>query len=104
MDDNKKIDICLGDLFSQSCPLQITDVLLNAFQKKGYEVLKNVPYSGAYTTFNYCQPRRKVYTLQLEVNRALYANEQTLEKNQNFSKIQTDVCNAVFNFAKSLLA
>ena len=102
MDDEKKIDVCLGDLFLQSCPQNISDVLVDSLRNKGYEVLKNVPYSGAYTTFNYCQPRKKIYTLQLEINRALYANEQTYEKNQNFSKIQTDVCHSIFDFAKSL--
>ena len=104
MDDNKKIDLCIGDLFSQSCPLQISDILLNKFKAEGYEILKNVPYSGAYTTFNYCQPRRKIYTLQLEINRALYANEKTLTKTQSFAKIQTDLCNAVFELANSLLS
>lgn len=104
MDDNKKIDICLGDLFAQSCPLQISDILLNNLQSKGYEVLKNVPYSGAYTTFNYCQPRKKIYTLQLEVNRSLYANEQDLTKNQQFEKIRSDLCSSILAFAKSLLS
>jgi len=102
MDDDKKIDICLGDLFSQSCPLQISDVLLHSFAAKGYEVLKNVPYSGAYTTFNYCQPRRKIYTLQLEINRSLYADEQTLTKNSAFEKIQKDLCSTVLEFANTL--
>lgn len=104
MDDNKKIDICLGDLFSQSCPLEISDILLRELQSKGYEVLKNVPYSGAYTTFNYCQPRKKIYTLQLEINRSLYANEQELAKNPSFNKIQSDVCASILKFAKSLLS
>lgn len=104
MDDNKKIDICLGDLFSQSCPAQISNVLQKTFSSKGYEVLKNVPYSGAYTTFNYCQPRKKIYTLQLEVNRSLYADEQNLSKNSSFQKIQTDLCNSISDFAKSLLS
>ena len=102
MDDDKKIDICLGDLFSQSCPLQISDVLLHSFAAKGYEVLKNVPYSGAYTTFNYCQPRRKIYTLQLEINRSLYADEQMLTKNSAFEKIQKDLCSTVLEFANTL--
>lgn len=99
-DDNKTIDICLGDLFLQSCPIEISNILKNNLASEGYEVLKNVPYSGAYTTFNYCQPRKKIYTLQLEINRSLYANEQTLTKTHLFDKIQTDICSSVLNFAK----
>ena len=103
MNDNKKIDICLGDLFSQSCPVQISDVLQKTFASKGYDVLKNVPYSGAYITFNYCQPRKKIYTLQLEINRSLYADEKSLSKNSSFQKIQADLCSGILEFAKSLL-
>lgn len=104
MQDDTKIDICLGDLFAQSCPSYMSDVLRGSLVGKGYAVMKNVPYSGAYTTFNYCEPRKKIYTLQLELNRALYANEQTFEPNQNFEKVQKDVCSSVLNFAKSLKA
>ncbi len=104
MGDEKKIDICLGDLFSQSCPSEMCEYLNKSLLNKGYEVLKNVPYSGAYTTFNYCQPRKKIYTLQLELNRALYANELKLSKNSSFEKVQKDLCEAVLDFAKSLMA
>ena len=104
MGDEKKIDICLGDLFSQSCPSEMCEYLNKSLLHKGYEVLKNVPYSGAYTTFNYCQPRKKIYTLQLELNRALYANELKLSKNSSFEKVQKDLCEAVLDFAKSLMA
>ena len=99
-----KIDICLGDLFAQSCPVFKSDILRLSFLNKGYDVLKNVPYSGAYTTFNYCQPRKNIYTLQLEINRSLYANEFDLTKTQNFERVQKDVCEAVLTFAKSLLS
>ena len=104
MDDNTKIDVCIGDLFSQSCPPYISDVLRLRLLNKGYEVLKNVPYSGAYTIFNYCQPRKKIWTLQLEVNRTLYANEEELTKNDNFEKVKADLCDAILHFAKSLKA
>ncbi|MBR2299901.1 MAG: N-formylglutamate amidohydrolase [Alphaproteobacteria bacterium] len=104
MQDETKIDICLGDLFSQSCPTHISDVLREDLLKKGYAVLKNVPYSGAYTTFNYCQPRKKIYTLQLELNRSIYVDEQTFEPNAHFQKVQKDLCNAVLDLAKSLKA
>ncbi len=104
MGDEKKIDICLGDLFSQSCPAEMCENLNKILLNKGYAVSKNVPYSGAYTTFNYCQPRKKIYTLQLELNRALYTTEEKLSKNSSFDKVQKDLCEAVLDFAKSLIA
>jgi len=102
MPDSPKIDICLGDLFLQSCPKELSDEFESVLTKKGYEVLKNVPYSGAYTTFHYCEPRQKIYTMQFEINRALYADERNLDKSKNYEKIKADVCAAILDFAKML--
>ncbi len=102
MGDDTKIDICLGDLFLQSCPRELTELFKDLLTKKGYAVAKNVPYSGAYTTFHYCEPREKMYTLQLELNRALYTDEHTLEKNTAYLKLQNDLCDCVSQFAKYL--
>lgn len=101
--DSPKIDFCLGDLFSQSCPTQYTACLQENLKNKGYMATVNVPYSGAFTTFNYCQPRRKIYTLQLEVNRGIYADEKSFEKNSNFQKVSLDVAESVHELAKKML-
>lgn len=103
MNDDMKIDICLGDLFSQSCPQKMTDFIMDNLSKKNYDVVKNIPYSGAYTTFNYCRPRENIYTLQLEINRSLYTREKLLLKNDNFQKLQADISGCLLDFAKFLL-
>lgn len=102
IDDRSGIDICIGNLFSQSCPQEISDYLASQFWDKNYNVEFNCPYSGAYITFNYCQPRHKIHTLQLEINRALYANEDKLEKNNLFTQTAADVCSAIINLAQNL--
>lgn len=102
IDDRSGIDICLGNLFSQSCPQEMSDFFAGQFWDNNYKVEFNCPYSGAFITFNYCQPRRKMYTLQLEINRALYADENALQKNKNFYQMSDDLCGAVINFAQYL--
>ena len=102
INDRSGIDICLGNLFSQSCPPEISDFLAGQFWDKNYNVSFNCPYSGAYTTFNYCQPRRKMYTLQLEINRSLYADEENLQKNEQFGAVAEDVSEAIINLAMHL--
>ena len=102
VDSRKGIDICLGNLFNQSCPSEMGDLLATQFWNNNYSVEFNCPYSGAYITFNYCQPRKKIYTLQLEINRALYADEVTLKESEDFYTIADDVSNAVINFAQNL--
>jgi len=103
IDDRSGIDICLGNLFGQSCPQEMSDYFAGRFWNNNYNVEENCPYSGAFITFNYCQPRRKIYTLQLEINRGLYADEINLEKNENFTEISEDVSSAVVDFANWLL-
>lgn len=103
MQDTDIIEFCLGNLFEQSCPPEIYEHLKKDLDAKGYNVLYNCPYSGAFITFNYCQPRKKVYTLQLEVNRGLYMDEELLEKNAGFQHISSDISSSVHNLAKFLL-
>lgn len=103
MQDDAKIDVCLGDLFGQSCPEMLSVSLKNALQQRGYEVLKNVPYSGAYTTFHYCEPKQKKYTIQLEINRALYVDEQTFEKKDCYEKVKKDLRESILETAEKLV-
>lgn len=102
IDDRSGIDVCLGNLFSQSCLQEYSDFLAAQFWDYNYNVQENCPYSGAYITFNYCQPRRKMYTLQLELNRSLYADEDNLCKNAEFDEVSEEVSTAVINFAEYL--
>ena len=102
IDDRSGIDVCLGNLFSQSCPQEYSDFLAAQFWDYNYKVQENCPYSGAYITFNYCQPRRKMYTLQLELNRSLYADEEKLCKNEDFTEVADEVSSAIVNFAEYL--
>lgn len=97
------IDYCIGNLFSQSCPTEMSDFIENGLKQKGYNVSFNVPYSGAFITFNYCQPRKKIYTLQLEVNRGIYAQENLMLKSDNFQRVSTDMCSVITDFAKKML-
>ena len=101
--DSPYIDFCLGDLFSQSCPPEYTVFMQNSLAACGYNVTTNVPYSGAFTTFNYCQPRKKIYTLQIEVNREIYADESSLNKNDNFQQVSNDMTSSIQSFAKKML-
>ena len=101
--ESPRIDICLGNLFEQSCPNKISFFVENEFAKREYYVSKNRPYSGAFITFNYCQPRQQSYTLQLEINRIIYADEESLEKNNNFQRVSYDLCKIIDNLANFLL-
>jgi len=103
MDENKSLDFCLCTLFDESCPTQMSEFLSRKLEEKSYRVEFNRPYAGAYIAFNYCQPRKKIYTLQLEINRSIYMNEKTLSKKQCFQSISSDICQSILALGNFLL-
>ena len=103
LQDTQKIDFCLGTLFDQSCPEEMHGFFKKGLEEKDYYVSDNCPYSGAYITFNYCQPRRKIYTMQMEVNRGLYMSERTYKKKACFSDVCSNISQNIISFANFLL-
>lgn len=103
MNDGQNIEFCLGNLFEQSCPGEFGSFLKDELEKRKYHTTFNCPYSGAFITFNFCQPRRKIFTLQLETNRALYMEENTHKKNNDFHKVSLDISASLKALAQFLL-
>ncbi len=103
MQEDEPIKFCIGTLFDQSCPPEVSAFLEKLLSQRGYKVVMNCPYSGAYTTFNYCQPRKNIFTLQLEINRGIYMEESVHKKNNNFHAVSSDLSASINAFAKFLL-
>lgn len=85
-------DIVLGDRHGISCSPLLSAFIEEAFTSLGYSVARNSPYAGGYCTLNYGKPAKGVHAIQIEVNRALYMNEATLEPHMpTFVKLQDDL-------------
>ena len=82
------VDIVLGDRFGASCDESITELAEELFTSAGLRVIRNKPYAGGFITQNHGAPLRGRHALQIEINRALYMNEATLEKTRNFWHLQ----------------
>ena len=103
MNETKALDFCVCNLFGESCPDEMSSKLHDELQKGDYRVEYNRPYAGAFITFNYCQPRKKIYTVQLEINRAVYMDEQSYQKNKQFQNIATHVSDSLVNLGNFLV-
>ena len=75
----KDPDIVLGDRFGRSCAPSLIDTLEKLFEDHGYSVARNEPYAGGYCTQHYGAPTANVHSLQIEINRRLYMNEDTIQ-------------------------
>ncbi|WP_232834472.1 N-formylglutamate amidohydrolase [Rhodoferax ferrireducens] len=84
-------DVVLGDLHGAACSPEVTDVVAEAFKRHGYTVSVNDPYAGMDLIRQHGNPSRGHNSLQIELNRALYLNEQTREPLLRFSQIQNDL-------------
>ncbi|MGQ0675192.1 MAG: N-formylglutamate amidohydrolase [Rhodospirillales bacterium] len=87
-----RVDMILGDVHGASCACVVTDTAERALRGLGYAVTRNNPYSGGFTTQNYGRPRRGIHALQIEVNRALYMDEETIErKEDSIARLKRDM-------------
>ena len=85
-----RVDIVLGDRHGTSCHPALTDVASALLREAGYRVARNKPYAGGYNTETYGRPERGSHALQIEISRALYMNEATLEKTAGFTTLARD--------------
>ncbi len=95
-----RADVILGDRHGTSCGSALTDTVEAAFKAKGYSVRRNSPYAGGYTTERYGKPLHGIHALQIELNRALYMDEDSLKKTAGFESLKTDLGEIVAAMAK----
>ena len=79
--------IVLGDSWGSACDRDITSLAEELFIGAGFQVRRNVPYSGGYTTVHYGKPRTNIHALQIEINRAVYMNEAKHEPLAEFGSV-----------------
>jgi len=81
-------DIILGDRFGTSCAEWITDYIHDILIKEGFAVRRNRPYAGGFTTSHYSQPDQKIHTIQIELSRKLYMDEDTITRRANIHPLK----------------
>jgi N-formylglutamate amidohydrolase len=87
----QKVDFVLGDRFGTSCPREMVRVIERFLTGLGYKVALNKPYAGGYITERYGVPSDSLHTLQIEVNRALYMDEETLALRRDFRNLRANL-------------
>ena len=84
-------DFVLGDRFGASCAAPLTALVERELRRMGYEVARNAPYAGGYTTELYGDPTHATHVLQIEINRALYLDEASVRPGPGFARMQADL-------------
>lgn len=87
----ERADFVIGDRDGTSCSAEFTSVLKTILEDSGYNVALNNPYKGVEIVKRYGRPYEGFHSVQLEINKALYLNEDTHEPNENFERLKSDL-------------
>jgi len=89
------IDVVLGDRFGVSCDEAVTCFVERHLVDHGLRVMRNKPYAGGFITHTHGAPLHGRHALQIEINRALYLNETTLEKTSGFEALRATLTSVI---------
>jgi N-formylglutamate amidohydrolase len=88
-------DFVLGDRDGTTCAPEFTDFVAHFLRNLGYEVRVNDGYKGVEIVRRQGRPADKRHSLQIEVDRALYMDQKTLEKLPGFDQLKADLARLV---------
>jgi N-formylglutamate amidohydrolase len=84
-----RADVVPGTWGRSSADGRIIDLIDAHFRGAGLSVKHDDPYKGGWTTRHYGAPRHGRHVVQIELNRALYLDEQSSEiKKSDFEALQ----------------
>src|SRR5690606_1541882 len=82
-------DFVLGDRDGTSCDPAFTRAVRDYLRGKGFKVAINDPYKGVELVERYSDPATNRHSLQIEVGRWLYMDEEACEKSRGFARTNT---------------
>ncbi len=82
------VDLVLGDCWGSSCHHTISDIAEHAARDQGFVIQRNTPYAGGFTTRHYGRPSLGMHAIQLEIDRALYMDEEAMTRLPEFDDVR----------------
>jgi len=98
----RRADFVLGDLDGTSCEAALTALAAETLTSFGYQVAINRPYKGAAIVRRCGRPAEGLHSLQIEINRALYLDEATVEPGAGLDAIGRDIGRLTARLAEAL--
>lgn len=84
-------DFVLGDRDGTTCDPTLVGIVEDYLVAKGYTVARNDPFKGVALISRIGNPEESRHSLQIEVNRSLYMDEESYEKSATFGDLQGDL-------------
>ncbi|MFO1187246.1 MAG: N-formylglutamate amidohydrolase [Alphaproteobacteria bacterium] len=95
-------DVVVGDRYGTSCDQRTVRLVEALLREQGFDVARNSPYAGGYTTQLYGRPAQGLHAIQIELNRALYMDEREIEPGPGFGDVVRAIQAFLGNLAESM--
>lgn len=82
------VDFVLGDRDGTSSEPEFVAFIAAELRTMGYTVAVNAPFKGVELVSRYANPARNRHSVQLEINRSLYMDEETLQRHAGFEPLR----------------
>ena len=90
-DSGVRPDFIVGDRFGSSASRALSQAAIQLLSDRGFTVAHNRPYAGGYITEHYGRPAQGFHAIQIEINRGLYMDEQSLQKSEGFDPLAVEI-------------
>ena len=103
----RRPDLILGDRDGTTCAPEFTDIVETVLKDQGYSVGRNFPFKGVELVRRYSDPAAGRHSLQIEINRGLYMDEDTQARTPRYERLRdhmTALVRHIVDFARSRTA
>ncbi len=87
----ERADFVLGDRDGTTCEPAFTMLVAQTARALGYSVAVNDPYKGVEIVRKHGRPEENRHSLQVELKRTLYMDEDSLVPNAGYAKLEADL-------------
>jgi len=91
----ERADFVLGDRDQTTCDPAFTEFVRQALASMGYAVKVNDPYKGVELVRAYSDPARGRHSLQVEINKRLYMDEERCVPNEGYATLQNNLATLI---------
>lgn len=104
--DNGKArpDFVISDRDGKTSNPQATEWIAERFRELGYNVLVNSPYKGGDIVKTFGKPELNQHSIQIEINRAIYMDENSCEKSARYKLLKADIERFLAQFVEKISA
>lgn len=88
---SQPVDFVIGDRDGTTADIAFSHAIRDCLKSMGYSVSLNDPFKGVELVHRYSQPTHGLHSIQLEINKSLYMNEESGEKNKYYNALKDDL-------------